>query len=29
LIENDGSKGVHNPTFARNVLITTIDAISK
>jgi hypothetical protein len=29
LIEYDGSKGAHNPTFARNVLITTINAISK
>jgi hypothetical protein len=25
----DGSKGVHNPRFTRNVLLTTIDAISK
>ncbi len=25
----DGSKGVHNPTFARNALNTTINAISK
>jgi len=29
LIQYDGSKGIHNPRFARNVLITTIDAISK
>ena len=29
LIEYDSSKGVHNPTFARNVLIATINAISK
>ena len=29
LFEYDGSKGVHNPTFTRNVLITTINAISK
>lgn len=29
LFEYDGSKGVHNPRFARNVLIATTDAISK
>jgi cytochrome c553 len=29
LFEFDGSKGVHNPTFARNVLTTTINVISK
>jgi cytochrome c553 len=29
LIQYDGSKGVHNPRFTRNVLITTIDTISK
>lgn len=29
LFEYDGSKGVHNPKFARNVLIATINAISK
>jgi len=29
LFEYDGSKGVHNPAFTRNVLIATINAISK
>jgi cytochrome c553 len=29
LIWYDGSKGVHNPRFTRNVLISTIEAISK
>jgi cytochrome c553 len=29
LFEYDGSKGVHNPTFTRNVLNTTINTISK
>jgi hypothetical protein len=29
LLEYDGSKGVHNPRFTRNVLIATINAISK
>jgi mono/diheme cytochrome c family protein len=29
LVYYDGSKGVHNPRFTRNVLITTITAISK
>jgi hypothetical protein len=29
LFINDGSKGVHNPTFARNVLNATINTISK
>jgi mono/diheme cytochrome c family protein len=29
LFECDGSKGVHNPSFTRSVLITTINAISK
>ncbi len=29
LFEYDGSKGVHNPGFPRNVLIATTDAISK
>jgi len=29
LFEYDGSKGVHNPSFTRNVLIATINAISK
>jgi cytochrome c553 len=29
LITNDGSKGVHNPRFTRNVLNTTINAMSK
>lgn len=29
LFEYDGSEGVHNPRFTRNVLITTINAISK
>jgi hypothetical protein len=29
LFEYDGSKGVHNPSFTRNVLIATINVISK
>ena len=29
LFSNDGSKGVHNPTFTRNALTVTINAISK
>ena len=29
LFEYDGSKGIHNPTFTRNVLNTTIKTISK
>jgi hypothetical protein len=29
LFQYDGSKGVHNPRFARNVLLTTIEAMSK
>lgn len=29
LFEYDGSKGVHNPSFTRNVLISTINAMSK
>jgi hypothetical protein len=29
LFEYDGSKGIHNPTFTRNVLNTTINTISK
>jgi cytochrome c553 len=29
LFEYDGSKGVHNPRFARNVLVATITSISK
>jgi mono/diheme cytochrome c family protein len=29
LFEYDGSKGVHNPSFTRNVLLTTISSISK
>ena len=29
LVDYDGSKGVHNPTFTRNVLNTTLNTISK
>lgn len=29
LFQYDGSKGVHNPRFAHNVMITTLDAMSK
>ncbi len=29
LFDYDGSKGVHNPKFTRNVLIATINAVSK
>jgi hypothetical protein len=29
LFQYDGSKGVHNPRFARSVMLATIDAISK
>ena len=27
LLENDGSKGVHNPTFTRAVLLATLNAL--
>lgn len=29
LIWYDGSKGVHNPRFTRNVLVSTLEALSK
>lgn len=29
LFQYDGSKGIHNPRFARNVILTTLEAMSK